>query len=116
MKRFLLAVMLLAALPAWAEQAGSYRPVLNQPMPFDATSRPITTYNVAQFVKVLRLVCSQACFIAFGASGTTPVATAATGLFLPANTPEYFEARSNERIAVIRESANGTLYVTEMSK
>lgn len=113
MKRIILAALLLAAFPALAD---SYRPVLNQPMPFDSTSRPITTYNVAQFVRVLRIVCTQSCFIAFGPSGTTPFASAATGMFLPANVPEYVDARSNERISVVRDTANGTLYVTEMSK
>ena len=122
MKRFLASFFVLAlAYPAMAEE---YRPILNQSMPFDATSRPITAYWTGRTVQALRLICSQSCFVAFGVSEATwstslplaPFASAATGLFLPANVAETVLNKGSSRIAVVALSTGGTLYVTELSK
>jgi len=70
-------------------------------------------------IRVIRTVCSTACFIAIGASneaGNAPEAVAATGTFMPANEPEYFAVSPGEVVAVIQVSATGTLYIQQMTK
>lgn len=49
-----------------------------------------------------------ACFIVNGAS---PVASATTGLYLPANLPFHIRTNSTDKIAVIQASTGGTLFV-----
>lgn len=125
MKRLLIAflALILPAIPAHAE--GLYRPIFGHSMPFDGTGRAVTDsaghlggYNIGSFTEIIRLVCSQSCFVAFSATGVTPSisATSATAMFLPANVPELFSTRGRARIAVIRLTSDGTLYINEMSK
>lgn len=57
---------------------------------------------------VVRLLATTDCHVALGA---TPAADA-TCLFLPANMPEYFACGASDKVAVIRDSADGFLYVT----
>lgn len=124
MKRFvLIAALALVALPAKGDE--TFRIISSAQMPFDATGRAVSDtagyhahYNVGAFTQVLRLVCSSACFVAMSATGVTPTisATSATAMFLPANVPQYIPAKGREKIAVIRATADGTLYITEMSK
>jgi len=60
---------------------------------------------------VVRVVSTTDCHIIFA---TSPTATTSTA-YLPANQVEYFKATAGEKIAAIRASADGTLYVTEMA-
>lgn len=50
--------------------------------------------------RYVRVVCTEACWVTWG---TTPVATADgdEGRLLPANVPEYFQIKADEKIAVI---------------
>jgi hypothetical protein len=57
---------------------------------------------------VVRLLATVDCHIAFGAAPTAD----ANGLFLPANTPEYFACYGTDRVAAISESGAGALYIT----
>ena len=57
---------------------------------------------------VVRLLSTVDCHILFGPS---PVADT-TCLFLPASTPEYFACYPTDLVAVIADSASGSLYVT----
>lgn len=57
---------------------------------------------------VVRVVATTDCHVSFGAD---PAADA-TSLYLPANMPEYFACSGEEKIAVIRDTADGTLYIT----
>ena len=47
--------------------------------------------------------------------GSNPTAVAADTL-LPANVPEYFHVYPGEKVAVIQDSAGGTLNVTELTR
>lgn len=59
---------------------------------------------------IVRLVASEDCYIQIG---TNPTATTTTSLFLAADLPEYFGVNGNTiKIAAIRDSADGTLYIT----
>ena len=67
--------------------------------------------------RIVRLLCSTNCFIAFGTTNTTQlVATAATGTFLPENVTHYFKVSPGQTAAVIRSATDGTLFVSEMTK
>ena len=122
MRKLLILALALLAFPAHAQEI--YRPVLNQTMTFDSVSRVVTNYQVGKNIPVLRLVCSQSCFVAFSPSALTwatvgtpgPHASSATGFFIPANTPEFVLNRQQSLVAVIALSTAGTLYITEMSK
>lgn len=61
----------------------------------------------------IRVVCSQSCFINVA---KTPIATAATGMFLPANVPMTLRTTPGVRVAVSAASTLGTLYVTELTQ
>jgi len=58
---------------------------------------------------VVRLVSTTDCFVAFGSN---PTANTTTSLFLPANSPEYFQFNSGDKVAVIQNAAAGNLYIT----
>jgi hypothetical protein len=57
---------------------------------------------------VVRLVATVDCYLAFGTSPTADN----NGLFLPANTPEYFACASTDRVAGIRGASDGLLFIT----
>lgn len=59
---------------------------------------------------LVRVMASQNCYLAFGAN---PTATTSTSLFLPTGVIEKFGVTSATKIAVIRDSADGNLYITE---
>ena len=61
--------------------------------------------------KVYRLVATESCYVDMSTGNT---ATAA-GVYLPANTVEYFTTdKTNTTISVIQASSPGNLHVTEM--
>jgi len=66
-----------------------------------ATSAPVAA-------QVVRLMANTDCHVAFGPSATAD----ATCLLLTANIAEYFACDSTDAIAVIRDSADGALYIT----
>jgi hypothetical protein len=59
----------------------------------------------------VRVVGSAACYIIFGEN---PTALATTSIYMPAGLVEYFAIKPGEKIAVIQDSAAGTLYVQPM--
>lgn len=60
---------------------------------------------------VVRLISTTDCHLAVGAN----VTATANSTFLPANVPEYFKiANVSHEIAVIQNTASGTLFITEM--
>lgn len=63
--------------------------------------------------RAVRLCSTGDCFVEFGGVGQTPVAAAATSMFLAAYSPEYFEVSENSIVAVIQSgAATGNLYIT----
>lgn len=59
--------------------------------------------------RVVRVVCTSAAYIKIGAAPTA----AATDVYVPANTPEYFGIQPGQKVSAIQVSAGGTLHVTE---
>lgn len=81
------------------------------------TGKAQNQYN--QHVQTVRLLCTEDCFISIGASNETlnaPEASSTSGMFLPADTIEYFGIRSGEVVSAIRSSTSGTIYIQEMTK
>jgi hypothetical protein len=58
----------------------------------------------------VRLIATVDCWVDF--NGTT--AAAGTAVFLPAYTPEYFEAKPGSTVTVIQSSVAGSLYITQL--
>lgn len=88
----------------------AFRPGSTQSAAFTSSSAAISN-AVGANTRVVRLVATTDCFVAFGSA---PTATT-SGLFLPAGVPEYFRVDSGDKVAAIRSTSDGTLYVTEMA-
>jgi len=67
--------------------------------------------TITSGVQKVRVCATSACYIVIGVS---PTATAA-GIYLPADTPEYFTIGPGEKVSAIQLSAGGTLHVTEIA-
>lgn len=65
-------------------------------------------------VSILRFFSTKDCWLAFG-SNPTAIPEDAGSMFMPGGVVEYFEINSNEKLAVIRNSDDGKLYITEGS-
>lgn len=67
---------------------------------------------------VVRLIASTDCYIKFGKTSASSVLTATTSdMFVKADwTPEYIMVTPGQSVAAIRASADGTLYVTEVTR
>lgn len=83
------------------------RPSTNQQITVTAASAQTANPLTKQYV---RLCSSTACRIAVGPDPTA----AATSMRLPANVIDYITIHPGDKIAAIREAADGTLTVTEM--
>ena len=124
MKRWLVFLALLVPALVLARVAASqdiYRYTANtQRIPYGGSSVVVTNAFNGQ-TRVVRLVCTSACYIAVGASSGSSVtntlyATAATGAYLPTNVPELFMVSGGQHVAVVQVSSGGALTVTEMTK
>ena len=60
---------------------------------------------------MVRVVATTACYIKIGNSPTA----AATDVYLPANSPEYFVITPGMKVSAIQVASGGNLHVTEMS-
>lgn len=80
------------------------------PGTYSSAGIPNTTPNNTLHV---RLVATSDCWVAFGASPTAVVASAAA-ILLPAGVPEYFWVYPGERVAVIQNAGAGSLNIAEM--
>ena len=63
-------------------------------------------------VTIVRLFSTVDAWVAFGTNPTASI-EGVTSVFMPGGVVEYFEIRPDEKIAVIRNSSSGKLYVTE---
>jgi hypothetical protein len=63
----------------------------------------------------IRVVCSTACHINIG-QNPTAAATDNNGFALPANVVEYFHVTPGQKLAVIRDAADGVLSIAEMTR
>jgi len=88
-----------------------FRPGTSQVKAYTGTAGTITNGVGAQ-TYVVRVWCSTAAYIAFGAS---PTATT-SDIPVPANTPEYFIVTPGQKVSAIQQSSGGNLHVTEMTR
>ena len=63
-------------------------------------------------VTIVRLFSTVDAWVSFGANPTAAI-EGATSVFMPGGVVEYFEIKSDEKIAAIRNVGSGKLYVTE---
>ena len=78
-----------------------------------ASASAATSTAFGQTSRVVRIVSTTDCHIAFAASPTAMT----SNTYLPANQVEYFKVPvpGTSKLAAIRANADGTLYVTEMA-
>jgi len=81
------------------------------PGTYNADGTPVRTPNTTTHV---RLVATSDCWVSFG-SNPTAVSGGAASILLPAGVPEYFWVLPGERIAVIQNSAAGSLNIAELA-
>jgi hypothetical protein len=89
-----------------AFQMGSTTPLA----PSDGTAFPNPVNNTTH----IRVCSNTACWISFG-NTPTAIAGGVGSILIPAYTPEYFWVFRGERIAVIQDSAAGSLNVAELA-
>lgn len=118
MKRLFLALAAMAlAFPAFAADETTYRTNHDVRALAFGTVSFSTTDAIPTGFRAVRLVCTTACYVSFGVSNAAAsLATAATGAYLPADTPENFKVNPGEHVQVIRVSSNGILIVTPISQ
>lgn len=63
----------------------------------------------------VRIVSTTNCHISFGTSPTA-AATDSNGFYLPAGVVEYFHVTPGQKLAVVRDTADGVLCVAEMTR
>lgn len=118
MKRLFLAAFLVAFSFAASAQTILTPLTPGHRLPFDTTSRVITSKFTPE-TEFVRLVCSVSCLVQIGISGTTPVATlggTTSSIFIPPLIPEYIKVPRNGAVAVIGLTTSGTLYVQEFGR
>ena len=114
MKRFATLLVVLLAFPALAH--GPYRIGTSQSLAYTHDAQANTATQFEAYTTVVRITVTSDAYIAIAISGATASATAATGTFLPADTPEYFIASAGETIGIPAAAVSGTLFVTEFTK
>ena len=95
--------------------ASSTQSAVFQTGPITNTYNPDGTLNtnMPNNTTHIRVIANSNCWVAFGAN---PTATAGAGsILLSAYTPEYFWVQRGERVAVIQDTAAGTLNVAELA-
>jgi hypothetical protein len=63
--------------------------------------------------KVVRLVATANCWIVFGVNPTAAAASG-NGSYVPAGAVEFWRVTPGHKVAAIRDTADGTLSITEM--
>jgi hypothetical protein len=89
---------------------GAGRIGTHQSVAYTGTAGTVANTITAGVQKV-RVCATSACYIAIGVS---PTATTA-GIYMPADTVEYFTVAAGEKVSAIQSSAGGILHVTEIS-
>jgi len=69
-----------------------------------------TTAVLPSNTVAVRVVATTACFIEITTAGTAAVAN--TGMYLPADSPEYFACPGSVYVSAIQVSSGGSIYVT----
>ena len=79
----------------------------NQTVSITGTSAQSSAFQTG--ARIVRLFATQDCFVAIGSN---PTATT-SDCFMPSGLVQYFGVQEGQKLAVIRSSSNGTLYITE---
>lgn len=113
-KLFAVLVAVLLLMPvAWAEEQNTvFAPNTSRVLNY-TTSNTIDHTQINAYVNIVRIVTSTDAFVAM--ASTAPEATTATGMFVPAYTPEYF-IRQSGFIAVVGLASAGSAFITEMTR
>jgi len=85
---------------------------------------PTNTYNadgtvntsVPNFTTHIRVCANVNCWIAFGSNPTAAAGTGTASILIPAYSVEYFWVNKGERVAVIQDTAGGTVNVAELAQ
>lgn len=88
------------------------RPSTSQSVAYTATAGVISNAFGAH-TKLVRVILTTAGYIKFDHQSNLAATT--SDLYMSAGIPEYFSVNPGEKVSAIRESASGTLYVTEMT-
>lgn len=121
--RWLALLVALLAFPALADDSNvsALRPLTTHVLWSNATSARVTDGLHAQ-TQWVRIYAAQDAHVAFGGSSVTASATdtttpgTASDMYVPAGTIEYFWTGGGGSIAVIRDSLDGEVYITEMTR
>jgi hypothetical protein len=111
----LILAVFLVAFQAKAEDV--FRPISTHWLDFDSVS-VATTNPIGNFIQRVRLVCTTACYYSIASSGLAAVAATrySTTGYLPADNPVTFVVSPGSKIAAIKVSSAGRIYITELSK
>lgn len=86
-------------------------PLTTQKVSF-LVSSVATSNAVGDHISVVRLIATTDCHVRFAKSPTA----VATDMYLAADREEYFTIHPGQKVAAIRNSADGDLFVTEMTR
>lgn len=90
-----------------AQTFESIIPGVSQNVAFSSSSAQSAAFQSS--TSIIQLVATQVCFIKMGSN---PTATS-SDMYIPANTVVRVGVTAGQKLAVIRSSADGTLYITE---
>lgn len=79
------------------------------------TATSIQSAAIGANISEIRVVCSVACHVNIGADPTA-VASDNNGFPLPANVVEYFHVTPGQKVAIVRDSADGVACVASMTR
>lgn len=119
MKRILLALgMTLWAIPAFAQSPALdiFRVIASHSTPVVATGQTPSGTQLSAQTRIVKIVATTDVFLSFGASGSVPTASVATGSFLPLNTIRNYLVSPSGMIAVRSKGGTGTVYIDELSR
>lgn len=114
--KWLLLALLLPVTAFAASQNDTYRPVSGSlTVAYTAAVSVTTDSGFGTGTYAARVVCTTACFVAFGQS---PIAVEGTvgSIYLPADFPAQFIVDPGQTVAVIALSSAGVLFVVELSR
>ncbi len=88
-----------------------FYPLTTQKVSYTATSAAISN-AVGPHVSIIRLIATSDCHVTFAKAPTA----VATDMYLAADQEECFVIHPGQKVAAIRDTADGDLYVTEMTR
>lgn len=80
----------------------------------NATSAPSVAFDANTFD--IRVVSTTNCHINIGDGTPTAVATDNNGMYLPSGVIEYFHVNPGQKLAVVRDTADGVISVAQMTR